>query len=383
MVIVTFSDNGITYDKNAFFQYDYGQKIEVHGLNLPDGTQFHFANKGAGAVAKISTTVGEVTTVDVPQSVLLLHGEMNVYIYSTSETSGITIKSITFNVKGREKPGDYAPPDEPNIIEELQAKLDQIIATGIASYTPDPQDVIDIIDDYVPGNLITNNDIATIPGTAWDAVRGKAARDDITILQNDKLDKNGDTKDNTVSFTEAVVEADINTTETHATIFGKIKKSIKTFRTSIAEKFALSNIIHTTVVNDTTKVPSSAVTYSLAQSVQTLNDNLVVEDLSSSVTVSLTGLVIKLRRYGKHVYVLDFAYSGTAEITNGIVCAILTNSDFMPMSDTLGALTAYNTTLIYNTPMLTVSSGSQITISGCTVASGTLAVISGQVIWIR
>jgi hypothetical protein len=367
-VQVTFNDNGVSYDRNAFFQYDYGRKLEIHGLNLPDGTQFHFANKGAGAVTKISSTVDEVTTVDVPQSVLLLPGEMNVYIYSTSETSGITIKSITFHVKGREKPGDYAPPDEPNIIEELQAKLEQIIQDGIAEYTPDPQDVKDIIDEYVPENFITDNDLAEIPGTAWDAVRGKAIRDDFNALNNkvgvangiatlgedgkvpgdqlpdmpavsgDTKDSTvtfteaeedadiasgdthgtlfgkilkrlniikssggsgpGDTKDSTVTFIEAEMDADIASGETHATLFGKLLKSVKTFRSG---KFDISNIIHTAAVNDSTKVPSSVVTKALADQITTLNDNLTEQ---SGTITSATGITVysyTLRKCAKYI----------------------------------------------------------------------------------
>jgi hypothetical protein len=45
-----------------------------------------------------------------------------------------------------------------------------------------------------------------------------------------KLDKTGDSKDNVVSFTEAAEDADIQSGDKHTTIFGKILKSIRTFR---------------------------------------------------------------------------------------------------------------------------------------------------------
>jgi hypothetical protein len=48
-----------------------------------------------------------------------------------------------------------------------------------------------------------------------------------------KLEKTGDSKDNVVSFTEAAEDADIQSGENHTTIFGKILKSIKTFRAHI------------------------------------------------------------------------------------------------------------------------------------------------------
>lgn len=60
----------------------------------------------------------------------------------------------------------------------------------------------------------------------------------ISGLQSGKLDKTGDSKDNTVSFTEASTDTDITTGDTHATLLGKILKSIKTLRASIEELHA-------------------------------------------------------------------------------------------------------------------------------------------------
>lgn len=56
----------------------------------------------------------------------------------------------------------------------------------------------------------------------------------ITVLDEEKLDIDGDSKDNTVTFTEAVTDADIVSGETHSTFFGKIKK-----------RFSVINIIIT------------------------------------------------------------------------------------------------------------------------------------------
>jgi len=43
-------------------------------------------------------------------------------------------------------------------------------------------------------------------------------------LNTGKLDKIGDSKDNTTTFTEATTLANIATTESHTALFGKIKK---------------------------------------------------------------------------------------------------------------------------------------------------------------
>jgi hypothetical protein len=57
---------------------------------------------------------------------------------------------------------------------------------------------------------------------------------DISNLQDNKLDKTGVSSNNTVIFSEASEDEDIVSGETHSTLFGKILKSIKTFRGNIS-----------------------------------------------------------------------------------------------------------------------------------------------------
>lgn len=71
---------------------------------------------------------------------------------------------------------------------------------------------------------------------------------DMASLQAYKLDKTGDSKDNTVTFTEATTETDIATGENHATLFGKILKSIKTFRSAIGTLSSLKTTNKTSLV---------------------------------------------------------------------------------------------------------------------------------------
>jgi hypothetical protein len=185
MVQVTFTDsNKIIYDDHAFYQYDFGQELVISGLTLPPTVQVHFARKNVPALINIGATVDGVMTVLVPADTLKYEGEFNVYIYVSNETSGKTYKTITFYTRAREMPGDYAVPDEPDVIQVLMNKLDQIIATGIADYQPHIDTVNGMIAEYVPVNLIVNNDAATVPGKALDAVRGKALRDSITAILN-------------------------------------------------------------------------------------------------------------------------------------------------------------------------------------------------------
>lgn len=80
-----------------------------------------------------------------------------------------------------------------------------------------------------------------------------------------------DSKNNIVTFEEAEEDEDIESGETHSALFGKILKTIKTLRLGKVNK---SDIVQTAEVNDTNKIPSSAVTNGLKQDINELNNNL-------------------------------------------------------------------------------------------------------------
>lgn len=187
----------------------------------------------------------------------------------------------------------------------------------------------------------------------------------ISALQSDKLDKLGDSKDNITTFTEYTEELDIVSGEKQSTLFGKILKSIKTFRTAIGVLASLStvektnlvsainelvngkidknSIVHTTETNSTTKVPSSAVTHGLGQDITnlqndvgTINSNLAWEswqtltllnDWAGTLQVRKNGLGIIQLKGGVTVGVKDF---GTiiAQLPTGFNSSYFKNVEF-------------------------------------------------------
>ena len=191
MVNVVYSGEKVSYDRYAFFQWDYGRTLIINGLDLPNVVQIHFARKNVPAVIMIGETVDGVTTVGVPDSILQYQGDFNVYIFKTTETTGYTYKTLYFSTKGREKPVDYDGETEPSIIDQMMNKLNQIIDTGIASYIPDQEAVNQMIQEYVPENLIANNDTSNNEGLAWSAARGKKIRDDFSEFTQSKGEANG------------------------------------------------------------------------------------------------------------------------------------------------------------------------------------------------
>lgn len=109
MIQVVFTDAGITHDSHALTQYDYNQKIQIHGLQIAGEPQIHFARKGMEAIVKIPEVeegTGDIIA-SIPNSILQYDGELTVYIYSVEASTGRTLKSISFYVKSRERPEDY------------------------------------------------------------------------------------------------------------------------------------------------------------------------------------------------------------------------------------------------------------------------------------
>lgn len=78
----------------------------------------------------------------------------------------------------------------------------------------------------------TVTDVGT-PVNAELLQRYENALDDHETSIGNKLNKTGDSKDNIVTFIEAVTDADIVTGENHATLFSKIKKRFSTIATTL------------------------------------------------------------------------------------------------------------------------------------------------------
>lgn len=97
----------------------------------------------------------------------------------------------------------------------------------------------------------------------------------LTNAVNNKLDKTGDSKDNKVTFTEAVADADIASGDTHSTLFGKILKNLNTLRESIYN-----------IVNGGTTVGKAITLNGLLSSIAELN---FVKGVTSAIQTQLNG----------------------------------------------------------------------------------------------
>lgn len=112
--------------KAGLIQYDYGQILRIHGLDLPPAVeiQFSYREKGGTTENRIGTTKDGVTEVQIPDAMLKNNGTTQdyaiwVFIYVTDETSGNTVYRIKLYVDSRPAPGEIGEDqDESHILDE-------------------------------------------------------------------------------------------------------------------------------------------------------------------------------------------------------------------------------------------------------------------------
>lgn len=89
-------------------QYDYGQRLEIEGISIDDGTEIHFCQR-----TKAITQYIHGNLVLIPDYMLQYADTINAYVYKVDSKSGETLQRIILYISPREKPGDYVTPEEP------------------------------------------------------------------------------------------------------------------------------------------------------------------------------------------------------------------------------------------------------------------------------
>lgn len=140
------------------YRYDYGQTLEIAGLDLSDGFEVHFQNGTENPEIR-QGTVDEngVGIVSVPDVTLSLDYDCAMaWVYVKTPESGTTVKTIVINILPREKPSDTPSVDDyPQIkkyadyvkenaekVSEAEAVADKLkadAAAGLFNGAPGPQ----------------------------------------------------------------------------------------------------------------------------------------------------------------------------------------------------------------------------------------------------
>lgn len=119
-------------------QWDYGQKLQIMGLNLPseqEAVEVHFSYWRGCRPAKIieATVICDKIIADIPNDFLTEGEGIDAYIYISSSEEGKTIGRVRLPVIKRKKPIDYNASNENQVLKQvlefLQTKADNITIT--------------------------------------------------------------------------------------------------------------------------------------------------------------------------------------------------------------------------------------------------------------
>ena len=120
-------------ERHGLIQYNYGQILRIHGLDLPPAVEIQFSSREKGGTTenRIGTTKDGITEVQIPDKMLKNNGTTQdyaiwVFVYVTDETSGNTVYRIKLYVDSRPAPGEIGEdPEEKRILDEAVEMVNQ------------------------------------------------------------------------------------------------------------------------------------------------------------------------------------------------------------------------------------------------------------------
>ena len=125
MITAVFTDGDDCVWAYGLWQWDYGQQLRIEGLHLPTVVEIHFSLQEAGgeAVPRVGVTKDGVTTVTIPDSMLVGAGavrddQVYAWVYLSDRTFGETTKQIMMKVKARSKPKAFEAPGDGEIFRQ-------------------------------------------------------------------------------------------------------------------------------------------------------------------------------------------------------------------------------------------------------------------------
>ena len=113
MLIANFTSYGEEITVEGLWQYDYGQRLQINGLNLPDVFEVHLFWKGLEE-AKVVTgyTENNKFYVDIPNESLKQRQAITVYIYLSTPEIGKTVNTVMMFVNKRPEPEGFEIPED-------------------------------------------------------------------------------------------------------------------------------------------------------------------------------------------------------------------------------------------------------------------------------
>ena len=124
--IAIYLQKGRSSMTGSLYQYDYGQRLLIHGVTLPETYEVHFANQQTG---ESKTAIGDSTGVMIPDEYLLSGANIHVWIYlHDGADDGETEYHGIINVTKRARPTDQEPtPVQQDLITQAIAALNTAV----------------------------------------------------------------------------------------------------------------------------------------------------------------------------------------------------------------------------------------------------------------
>lgn len=138
MIEAVFKGNQKETVAYGLWQYDYGQTLQIQGVQLPSTVQVHFALQAIDgeATTEIGTSQNGITEVKIPDALLKQTTEIDIYdrptytmyawVYTTDGKFGKTEYRVIMPISKRAKPKDYNPEEETvtKVFDQIVAKMD-------------------------------------------------------------------------------------------------------------------------------------------------------------------------------------------------------------------------------------------------------------------
>ena len=151
-ITANFSNGGRQCITRKLFQYDYGQKVLIKGLNLPQSFEFHISNSNSPK-ASSNIFLGNNNEIIIPDEYLTSGEDIYIWIFLHQTISdGQTRYTINIPVQKRPKAESKEPTQvEQNVIDQLISSLEQKV-DEISTATEQAKDTFlkypKIVDDY-------------------------------------------------------------------------------------------------------------------------------------------------------------------------------------------------------------------------------------------
>lgn len=122
MIEVTFINDYKYSTSSPVYQWDYGQKLIMYGLDTTnDVIQVHFTdNSCERTIVRLASKNANYYQISIPDGLLENSFPINAYIYLLTNDSGNTTHQISIPVIARKKPEGFASQNNPVIKTQIE-----------------------------------------------------------------------------------------------------------------------------------------------------------------------------------------------------------------------------------------------------------------------